>query len=61
MLGIFQAFTPKFVKKYANIGEQIVKAIKDFSQDVVQGGFPGPEHCYKMPEPELLKLKDLLK
>jgi 3-methyl-2-oxobutanoate hydroxymethyltransferase len=61
MLGMFEAFTPKFVKKYANIGEQIVKALKDFSQDVTKGGFPAPEHCYKMPEAELLKLKDLLK
>ena len=61
MLGMFEAFTPKFVKKYGNIGEQIVKALKDFSQDVIQGGFPATEHCYKMPEAELLKLKDLLK
>lgn len=61
MLGMFEAFTPKFVKKYASIGEQIVKALKEFSQDVARGGFPAPEHCYKMPEPELLKLQDLLK
>lgn len=61
MLGMFEAFTPKFVKKYASIGEQIVKAIKDFSQDVARGGFPAPEHCYKMPESEFLKLQDLVK
>ena len=61
MLGMFEAFTPKFVKKYASIGEQIVKALKEFSQDVARRGFPAPEHCYKMPEPEFLKLQDLLK
>jgi 3-methyl-2-oxobutanoate hydroxymethyltransferase len=61
MLGMFEAFTPKFVKKYASIGEQIVSALKDFTQDVVKGGFPAPEHCYKMPEAELLKMKELLK
>ncbi len=61
MLGMFEAFTPKFVKKYADIGGQIVKALKEFTQDVAQGGFPAPEHCYKMPEAELLKLKELLK
>ncbi len=61
MLGMFEAFTPKFVKKYARIGEQIVAALKDFTQDVAQGGFPAPEHCYKMPEAEVRKLDELLK
>jgi 3-methyl-2-oxobutanoate hydroxymethyltransferase len=61
MLGMFEAFTPKFVKKYASIGEQIVTALKDFTQDVAKGGFPAPEHCYKMPESEIRKLEELLK
>lgn len=60
MLGMFEAFTPKFVKKYANIGEQIVKALEAFKEDVHKGGFPGPEHCYKMPEAEVQKLKEML-
>jgi 3-methyl-2-oxobutanoate hydroxymethyltransferase len=57
---MFEAFTPKFVKKYANIGEQIVRALEDFKEDVEKGGFPGPEHCYGMPEEELRKLQELL-
>jgi 3-methyl-2-oxobutanoate hydroxymethyltransferase len=61
MLGMFDAFTPKFVKKYADIGGQIVSALKEFTQDVARGGFPTAEHCYKMPETELLKMKELLK
>jgi 3-methyl-2-oxobutanoate hydroxymethyltransferase len=61
MLGMFEAFTPKFVKKYAKIGEQIVSALKEFTADVARGGFPSPEHCYKMPEAELHKLEQLLK
>ncbi len=61
MLGMFDAFTPKFVKKYADIGGQIVAALKEFTQDVTRGGFPAAEHCYKMPETELLKMKELLK
>jgi len=61
MLGMFEAFTPKFVKKYASIGEHVVTALKDFTQDVARGGFPAPEHCYKMPESELRKLEELLK
>jgi 3-methyl-2-oxobutanoate hydroxymethyltransferase len=60
LLGMFEAFTPKFVKKYANIGEQIVRALRDFREDVEKGEFPGPEHCYGMPEEELGKLQELL-
>jgi 3-methyl-2-oxobutanoate hydroxymethyltransferase len=61
MLGMFEAFTPKFVKKYANIGEQVVSALKEFTQDVARGGFPTSEHFYKMPEAEVRKLEELLK
>ena len=61
MLGMFEAFTPKFVKKYANIAEQIVTALQAFKEDVNSGQFPGPEHCYKMPETELQKLQQMLK
>lgn len=57
MLGMFEAFTPKFVKKYANIGEQIVQAMEAFKEDVNEGAFPGPEHCYGMPEKEVQKLE----
>jgi len=34
MLGIFQAFTPKFVKKYANLAEQIIQAMEDYAKEV---------------------------
>jgi 3-methyl-2-oxobutanoate hydroxymethyltransferase len=60
MLGMFQAFTPKFVKRYANVGEQIVKALETFKEDVAKGEFPAPEHCYKMPEEEVQKLLKML-
>ncbi len=61
MLGMFDAFTPKFVKKYANIGEHIVKTLKAFKDDVNAGGFPAAEHCYGMPDAEAQKLHELLK
>jgi len=61
LLGLFEAFTPKFVKKYANIAEQIVKALEAFKEDVNKGQFPGPEHCYKMPEAGEQKLQQMLK
>jgi len=46
MLGLFQAFTPKFVKKYANVAEIEVAAFKDYIADVKQGVFPADEHVY---------------
>lgn len=46
MLGLFQAFTPKFVKKYANIAETEIKAFKEFIDDVKGGKFPEDQHCY---------------
>lgn len=61
MLGMFEAFTPKFVKRYANISQQIVEALKVFIEDVTEGRFPGPEQCYKMPKEEAEKLEEMFK
>jgi 3-methyl-2-oxobutanoate hydroxymethyltransferase len=60
MIGMFEAFTPKFVKKYANVGEQIVQAVEAFKEDVTKGAFPGPEHCYGMPEEEVQKMEQYI-
>lgn len=46
MVGLFQAFTPKFVKVYANVAEIITNAFKEYGEDVRTGKFPGDEHCY---------------
>lgn len=46
MLGMFQAFTPKFVKKYANIADVIVDAMKEYVDDVKQKRFPEDKHVY---------------
>ncbi|MCP4291808.1 MAG: 3-methyl-2-oxobutanoate hydroxymethyltransferase [bacterium] len=46
MLGLFDGLSPKFVKRYANLGEQAREAIAQYTQDVREGVFPGPEHCY---------------
>lgn len=46
MLGLFQAFTPKFVKKYANVAEVMTNAIREYCEDVRSGQFPGDEHVY---------------
>src|SRR5512137_444285 len=44
LLGIFQAFTPKFVKKYADLGGETLKALQTYAEDVRQGLFPEPKH-----------------
>ncbi|MCK9275481.1 MAG: 3-methyl-2-oxobutanoate hydroxymethyltransferase [Syntrophales bacterium] len=47
MLGMYEKFTPKFVKKYANLNSEMKKAFKAYIDEVKSGVFPGPEHSYK--------------
>ena len=51
MLGLFQAFTPKFVKQYANVAEIETEAIKKYVEEVREGVFPSEEHVYHVIEP----------
>jgi 3-methyl-2-oxobutanoate hydroxymethyltransferase len=60
-IGQFQAFTPKFVKKYCNVAEMVTKAMKDYAAEVRSGQFPGDEHCYKMIAGEEEKFLNLIK
>jgi len=46
VLGLFQDFTPKFVKQYANLGANISDAIEHYSSDVRGNGFPEMQHCF---------------
>lgn len=46
MLGMFQEFTPKFAKKYADIAGVAIEGIKEFIAEVREGEFPKDEHCY---------------
>ena len=48
MLGMFDRFTPKFVKKYADFFEIGTKALQQYVQDVEQKVFPGSEHVFTM-------------
>ena len=61
MLGLVEVFTPKFVKKYANVGEIITVAISQYIHDVKELRFPKDRHAYKMKEGEAEKLNDILK
>lgn len=46
ILGIFQDFTPRFVKHFAELGPEITAAVEQYAADVRARRFPGPEHCY---------------
>jgi 3-methyl-2-oxobutanoate hydroxymethyltransferase len=46
LLGLFDDFTPKFVKRYAELGKAMDQAFTAFRDDVEGSRFPGPEHCY---------------
>ena len=60
MLGFFEAFTPRFVKKYANLADTIQKAITAYVEDVKGVKFPEEKHCYRMIEGEADKLKAMV-
>jgi 3-methyl-2-oxobutanoate hydroxymethyltransferase len=59
MLGIFEVFIPKFVKKYASLAEEIRRASREYINDIKNGRFPSEEHCYRMRAGEAERLKEL--
>ena len=61
LLGMYPVFTPKFVKKYANMGEEVIKAVGEYVGEIKSGEFPGPEYCYKMKAGENERLEEMLK
>lgn len=52
MVGLFDRFAPKFVKKYADCWGMISKALADFQTEVKQGQFPLTEHSFSMKDDE---------
>lgn len=56
MLGMFNDFTPKFVKKYADLGATMTEAFKAYIEDVSKGIFPALEHGFKISEEVISKL-----
>ncbi|HWR38151.1 MAG TPA: 3-methyl-2-oxobutanoate hydroxymethyltransferase [Patescibacteria group bacterium] len=54
MVGMYDNFTPKFVKKYANIGDLLIGAFKEYVREVREGQFPiDSEHTYKQKEEDV--------
>ncbi len=61
LLGIFEAFKPKFVKRYAELAPVMKEAFVNYRKEVKDKVFPGPEHVYNMKPGELEKLQAKLK
>ena len=55
-LGLFERYTPKFVKKYIDLSSLILKALEEYKTEVGEGKFPGPEHSFSIKPEELEKL-----
>ncbi len=60
LIGQFQAFTPKFVKKYCNVAEVVTAAMQEYVADVKARRFPADEHCYHMLKDEAGRFDQLV-
>ncbi|HHW09792.1 MAG TPA: 3-methyl-2-oxobutanoate hydroxymethyltransferase [Firmicutes bacterium] len=56
LIGMFDEFKPKFVKRYAEVGQIITEAIAAYCREVKEGVFPGPEHYYPIPPEQLTEI-----
>jgi 3-methyl-2-oxobutanoate hydroxymethyltransferase len=60
LLGLFDRFTPRFVKKYADLHVEMAKAFSAYKADVESSTFPAEEHSIEMPEEEWQELLEKL-
>lgn len=58
MLGMYDNFTPKFVKKFSNVGEEMKKGIEGYIEEVVTEKFPKEEHNFKIDDDVISMLED---
>lgn len=56
ILGMYKGHIPKFVKKFANLEPLIMEALQAYKQEVENGIFPAPEHCFTIKEDVLERL-----
>ncbi|OYP24245.1 hypothetical protein CG709_07400 [Lachnotalea glycerini] len=56
MLGMYSDITPKFVKKFGNVGEEMKKAFAEYRKEVSTSVFPAMEHSFTMDDSILNKL-----
>ncbi|NLX19317.1 MAG: 3-methyl-2-oxobutanoate hydroxymethyltransferase [Desulfobulbus sp.] len=58
-VGLYDRFTPKFVKQYAKLNEPVVRALEQYKADVESRAFPAAEHSFTMKPEEMDKLLQL--
>ncbi len=52
LLGLYDGQSPRYVKRYADIGDAIVEALGRYADEVRSGSFPEEQHTYAMPDEE---------
>ena len=60
LLGLYAGRTPRFVKRYAELAEEIGAALDHYVADVRSGAFPEEQHTYSIPDDELARFEELL-
>ena len=50
ILGLFSDFTPKFAKRYLELGKEVEKAVEAYASEVRSGKFPELKHCFGVPK-----------
>ena len=58
LLGMYDKIKPKFVKRYMNLSEDILKSIQNYKKDVESGSFPSQDNWFSMDKEELEKLRE---
>jgi 3-methyl-2-oxobutanoate hydroxymethyltransferase len=58
LLGMYEKLKPKFVRRYMNLSEDIVKALEKYKNDIESGTFPAEENWFSMNDGELKKLRE---
>ena len=60
LLGMNPDFKPKFVKRYADVGGEMLRGLQAYAEEVRTRRFPGPEHAYGIAPEELHRLREQL-
>jgi 3-methyl-2-oxobutanoate hydroxymethyltransferase len=60
LLGIYDGHAARFVKRYGNVREAMIKGVSEFAAEVRARRYPGPEHGYTMAPDEIERLHTLV-
>jgi 3-methyl-2-oxobutanoate hydroxymethyltransferase len=60
LLGLYSGRTPRFVKRYAELADEIAGALERYVADVRSGAFPEERHTYAIPDEELVRFEETL-